>query len=247
MNKIAVILAAGKSSRFASQTTKLLQKIGDQPIINRVVDAAIRAYYSPILVLGHQREEIFNVVETAYRGYSKYVIQFVQRGTGDALAMALPLLDQSGFTLVLNGDSPLLTAQLLLEFTTFYQENHLELATISAVAPNPYGYGRIVPTAEKGFIIVEEKELTSSQRDIKLINGGIYLFANAFLHKHLPLLVEEKSSGSGEVNITDLFAIGANFRLSMGHHLAPINRVAGVNNLEQYVEAQNILTKEQLR
>jgi bifunctional N-acetylglucosamine-1-phosphate-uridyltransferase/glucosamine-1-phosphate-acetyltransferase GlmU-like protein len=243
MNKLAVILAAGRSSRFIDPKSKLLQTIGGSTIINRVVGAAIRANFSPVLILGHQREQILKVVEAEFSGLYECAIQEQPRGTGHAFYKAMPFIKE-GSVLVMNGDSPLITPELLLNFAAFFHKNNLALATVSARAENPFGYGRMIPTKTKSFLIVEERDLAPEQKQINLINGGVYLFSSTFLQQHFAAFVEEKSRYAGEINITDLFNLAATLNLPMGHYEAPFKIISGVNNLQQYAEVQKLLDQD---
>ena len=114
-------------------------------------------------------------------GQTDFVRQTEQLGTGHAVMMAEPVLENlTGQTLVIAGDTPLITGESLKNLIDFHI-NHKNVATIlTAEADNPFGYGRIVRNQHDEVLkIVEQKDASDFEQQIKEINTGTYVFDNA--------------------------------------------------------------------
>jgi len=247
MENLAVILAAGRSSRFASPKSKLLQELGNSTIVGRVVCATVQANYHPIIIIGHQGDLVKACIEKDFQGLCTFAQQTNPRGTGDAFATAAPFFKNSTtHILVINGDNPFVTSQLLTNFSTFVAQNNIDIALVSSIADDPYGYGRIILVEKNKFLIIEEKDLSSEQKSIDLINGGIYLFSKDFLEKHLQSFIKDHRDPTREINITDLFNLASTLDYKMGHYTVAFSLVRGVNDLNQYAQAKMILGMEKI-
>lgn len=243
--KIAVILAAGKSSRFNDSKSKLLQPFGDTTIIDCVVQSILEANYSPIIVVGHQKELVQKELENKHFGLCEFFNQTEQLGTGHAFFSAMPKLEEAtSSVLVINGDNPFVTSDLIINFTKYFNENNLDAALVSAIADNPFGYGRIIETGSNSFLIIEEKALAEEQKTVCLINGGIYLFSQNFLITEFANFISKNKFLPGEINITDLFNLAESKKLKMGHFMSDFSLVFGINDLGQYHEAKIIFEEK---
>ncbi len=180
-----IILAAGDATRLKSKRSKVMHPICGRPMVDYVLEAAFSLRPKRVaLVLGHDRETVL-----AHLKGKKGLIFAHQRerlGTGHAAHVGLKALGVgNGRVLILSGDVPLLTG------TTLKKLQHLggttPLALLTAVLPNPRGYGRIMRNLE-GEIegIVEEKNATPEQRQVNEINAGVYLVDAGFLKNALP-------------------------------------------------------------
>ncbi len=235
-----VILAAGKSSRFSSTTTKLIQKVGSVEMINRVVGAANELNLPCTVVVGHLKNLIKTCIERTFPSYVQYAEQTAQLGTGDAFFSAKKFLSEKTI-LVTNGDSPCISATLLSQFYNFFEKEKLDVACVSATTENPFGYGRLVPN-QTGFLIKEEKTLTNAEKQINLINGGVYAFSKEFLDQEFDLFMQAPTPG--EINITDLYN-QANFKsYRVGHFSVDFDLIRGVNDIVQLQEAIQIINSQ---
>jgi bifunctional UDP-N-acetylglucosamine pyrophosphorylase/glucosamine-1-phosphate N-acetyltransferase len=171
-----VILAAGKGTRMKSARPKVLHLVAGRPMIDYVLAAAASlAPAATIVVVGHERA----VVERALTGRPglAVVVQEPQLGTAHALLTAAPLLAGARGTLVLlSGDVPLLTASTLRALVDHHHRARAAATVVTAVVDDPTGYGRIIRSGDKIARIVEEKDATSAEREIREINSGIYAF-----------------------------------------------------------------------
>ncbi len=211
MKNNIIILAAGKSSRFNDPCSKLLQPLGELPVVCHVVQAAYCAGLSCRVVIGHQKDLVLQAIEQEFPGYSKFLVQENQTGTGDAFFAGLSEDKLEGNVLVVNGDTPFLTAELLREFIAFCDAKMLDAAVVAAIAPNPFGYGRLIFSGQHHFDIIEEKNLLAEQKAQKIINGGVYFFSEHFLTTEKQNILDNianlSKNSNQEFNITSLISM----------------------------------------
>ena len=172
----AVVLAAGEGKRMKSRTPKVLHKVCGVEMVQRVLNAC-PAQCSPIVVVGHGKEQVAPFVEKS----AAVVEQTEQKGTGHAVQMAMPYLkDYDGKTLILAGDMPLLTQQTLQ--TLIDKTPKGGAALLSSIAENPTGYGRVLRDDHGRVVrIVEHKDATDEERQVKEVNASVYCFDNQAL------------------------------------------------------------------
>ena len=203
-----VIMAAGKGTRMRSARPKVLHALGGKPLLGHVVATAESlAPQRCIVVTGHGAE----AVEAAFAGEQRaFVRQMPQLGTGHAVQQAVPALPGDGITLVLNGDVPLIREATLRALVDACGGARLALLTVDLA--NPFGYGRIVRTAEAGDAdgigavqaIVEEKDATPLQRQITEVYTGILAAPTTLLKGWLARLTN--NNAQGEFYLTDVVA-----------------------------------------
>jgi bifunctional UDP-N-acetylglucosamine pyrophosphorylase/glucosamine-1-phosphate N-acetyltransferase len=207
-NKIkAVVLAAGKSLRMKSETTKVLHKILGKEIINYLLDSLVAcgiAEKDIIVVVGENHAEIAGAVKRQV----VYAVQKEQLGTAHALLAAREhIAGHGGELLVVVGDNPYITPDALQKLIAGHRQNQAQCTFISAVFPgSPPPYGRVVRDqagAVKG--IVEEKDASPKQLQIREVNAAIYLFDNRVV---FPLLAGiDNRNAKKEYYLTDIIAI----------------------------------------
>lgn len=234
----AVILAAGEGKRMRSKKSKVLQEVLSKPMIDWVIDAAKSAGIEDICVVtGHQREQ----VESHLGSEIFTVVQSERLGTGHAVMQAKDWISQhaGGSCLVLCGDAPLFSAATIKAAGEVHESNGLSATVITAFAPDPKGYGRIIRD-EKGLLkeIVEDRDASESQKQIKEINGGAYWFDIDLLIPALSSLKNENSQG--EYYLTDVpkfFSLGGK---KVGAYVAPYEEIGGANDRVQLNELNEI-------
>ena len=200
-----VILAAGKGTRMKSELPKVLHRVAGRALIDRVVDAADSlAPHSTTVVVGHGADLVRS--HLAGRANTHFVVQEPQLGTGHALLQTAPLLSgRSGTVVLLSGDVPLLSRQALRGLVDTHLEANAAATVLTAVAPRPFGYGRIVRSQGRIVRIVEEQDASPVQRKITEINSGIYAFALESLFGALDKVASHNAQG--EYYLPDLVAI----------------------------------------
>ncbi len=249
-----VILAAGIGKRMQSSQPKVLHLLAGKPLLGHVLDAARALSPKKICVVyGHGGEMVQRAIND---NEIIWVQQEVQLGTGHALLQALPYLDDEGVTLVLLGDVPLIKVDTLDRLISKATENNFVLLTTELDAP--FGYGRIVKNQATGTIqaIVEEKDASESQLQIREVNTGIMVLPNSYLHEFLPKLQNKNSQG--EYYLTDVIemAVKAGVRVDAAHpahgwevlgvnsksHLAELERIYQRDNAKNFLEQGVMIT-----
>ena len=177
MDTHIVVLAAGKGTRMKSALPKVLHRVAGLPLIDYVLTgAATLQPRSTTIVIGHQAEAL----QRALRGRENvtFVVQEPQLGTAHALLQAESALrGATGLLILLSGDVPLLSSNTMQRLVDRHVSREAAATVVTAVVDDPTGYGRIVRVGEEIARIVEEKDATSAERQIREINSGIYAFA----------------------------------------------------------------------
>jgi bifunctional UDP-N-acetylglucosamine pyrophosphorylase / glucosamine-1-phosphate N-acetyltransferase len=218
-----IVLAAGGGTRMKSQVPKVLHHIGGQSLIARALHAADGlAPEHLVAVIGHGREQVGPHIESLGLPV-RTAVQDDQRGTGHAVQCALAALTGpdgvapqglTGTVLVTYGDVPLLTTQALHALLDSHTEAGNAVSVLTAVVPDPVGYGRVVREATAGdaagpggqvAAIVEERDATPAQRAIAEINSGIYAFDAGVLADALARIGTDNAQG--ELYLTDVIGI----------------------------------------
>ncbi|MEM9825690.1 MAG: NTP transferase domain-containing protein [Planctomycetota bacterium] len=203
----AVILAAGKGTRMKSELPKVLCPVVDRPMIEFVLDALTAAGIKRhIVVVGYEAEQVKSAL-TQRDPPCEFAMQSEQLGTGHAVQMCREqLADQSGPTIVLAGDSPLVQPDSLRELLAHFEQHQPSLLLGTLHKDDPTGLGRIVRNEAGEFTgIVEHKDATQAQLAITEVNMSTYLF-------HTPDLLEVldqlgNSNAQNEYYLTDCAAL----------------------------------------
>ena len=241
MTNYAVILAAGKGTRMKSDLPKVLHKVAGISMLEHVFRSvsAIEPEKT-VTVIGHKAE----LVEQVLAGQTEFVRQTEQLGTGHAVMMAEPVLEGlAGQTLVIAGDTPLITGESLKNLIDFHI-NHKNVATIlTAEADNPFGYGRIVRNQHGEVIkIVEQKDASDFEQQIKEINTGTYVFDNARLFEALKNI--NTNNAQGEYYITDVIGIFRENGEKVGAYtLKDFDESLGVNDRVALATAEGVMRR----
>ena len=142
MQRYAVVLAAGKGTRMKSKLYKVIHKVAGKSMIEHVVDSVKQAVTDEIVtIVGHGAES----VKETLGSQSSYSFQEEQLGTAHAVKMAADeLKGKEGTTLVVCGDTPLITPETLKALADYHEAQQAGVTVLSATADNPFGYGRIV-------------------------------------------------------------------------------------------------------
>ncbi|MHA3065237.1 bifunctional UDP-N-acetylglucosamine diphosphorylase/glucosamine-1-phosphate N-acetyltransferase GlmU [Lacticaseibacillus saniviri] len=202
--KYTIILAAGKGTRMKSKLYKVLHEVAGKPMVDHVLSQVELTHPDEVVtVVGHGAE----AVEETLGNRSEFVIQEEQLGTGHAVLQAEALLgDKDGMTLIANGDTPLLTAETFEKLFAYHKDKGAKATILTATAPDPTGYGRIIRndlgTVQK---IVEQKDTTHEEAAVNEINTGVYCFDNKSLFSALHEVTNDNAQG--EYYLTDVIEI----------------------------------------
>ncbi|MEO8343363.1 MAG: bifunctional UDP-N-acetylglucosamine diphosphorylase/glucosamine-1-phosphate N-acetyltransferase GlmU [Gallionella sp.] len=222
-----VILAAGKGTRMYSEKPKVLHALAGKPLLQHVLDCATELKPQQICVVyGHGGE----AVPKAMQQYAaQFVLQEPQLGTGHAVQQAMAHLADDSRTLVLYGDVP------LIQHNTLHQMQQADdgLVLLTVNLKNPSGYGRIVRDA-RGNVqhIVEEKDATIEQREIREVNTGIMLAPTSQLRDWLAKL--QNNNSQGEYYLTDIVSMAVQQGIPV-HTVQPAHdwEIHGINSKAQ--------------
>lgn len=197
-------MAAGKGTRLKSQLPKVLHEVGGKPLLEHVIRAAVRVVPAQdvFAIVGHEAERVREAMK--HTGVN-FVLQAEQRGTGHALMVAREVLSGYDHVIVLSGDAPLMTAETIEKLRDFHLQEQAAMTLLSAELENPTGYGRVLRKragSAEVQAIVEEKAASPSQKKIREINSGFYVFAVKDLYANIGQLSTDNAHA--EYYLTDM-------------------------------------------
>ena len=235
MKTEAVILAAGKGTRMRSSLPKVMHAIAGTPMLGHVISAARRIAADTIhVVVGHGADH----VKAAFDQVS-WIDQTEQKGTGHAVAQALPNLSDDSRVLILYGDVPLIASETLDKLVAQCSDEAMSLLTTTL--NDPSGYGRIIREQDKVVAIVEQKDASFEQLAIQEVNTGIMAVTAKHLKQWLPRLSSDNAQG--EYYLTDIIemAVGDGIAIEVCQPATPwevqgVNNRAQLNELERYYQ-----------
>jgi bifunctional UDP-N-acetylglucosamine pyrophosphorylase / glucosamine-1-phosphate N-acetyltransferase len=231
-----------------SNLAKVLHKLDGRPLVAHVVTTALTLQPRKIYVVtGHQAEQ----VQAAVAGESEllgFLNQIEQRGTGDAVLTAKDTLAKAHSTvLILSGDVPLVRAETLKKLLDTHKNENAACTILTVRLENPSGYGRVVRDANNSFSkIVEQRDATGDERQIREINSGIYCFDS---DKLFPALDQVRPTNSqSEYYLTDVPAIlkSAGEGVSLFQH-NDAREVSGINTRAELAEFENLVRRRTIR
>jgi bifunctional UDP-N-acetylglucosamine pyrophosphorylase / glucosamine-1-phosphate N-acetyltransferase len=241
----AVVLAAGEGTRMRSTRPKPLHRLCGRPMVLHVLDAlAGLAVTRVVVVVGHRADWVTKtLIEHAPPGMAiEFVEQPEQRGTGDAMSVALTGLptsdDDDADVVVLPGDTPLLRATTLADLVREHRSSDAAATLLTAVLADPSGYGRVVRGRDDAVArVVEHGDATDEERSVDEINTSIYCFRRSVLAPSLRRL--SPANAQGEYYLTDVFEV----LYEAGHRVTTLvvedtMEVAGVNDRAQLAVAE---------
>jgi bifunctional UDP-N-acetylglucosamine pyrophosphorylase / glucosamine-1-phosphate N-acetyltransferase len=239
----AVVLAAGKSSRFKTESPKLLAKICGQKMILYPLQLLKKLSIATTVVVGYKSEEVVKSIRKAEFPKVDFVVQEQQLGTGHAAACSKHLWDKD-LVLILNGDAPLISEELINDLIETHVKSKATASIASAFVDDSNSYGRVI--SKNGKIkIVEAKDCTTEEIKEPKINAGIYLFSKDFLKSNVEKL--EQNNAAQELYLTDLVSMASDQGLHVNVVSAPYDVVRGVNNLEELWAVEQIKRSELMR
>ena len=244
-----LILAAGLGTRMRSDLAKVLHRLDGRPLINHVCrTAAGLAPQKIYVVIGHQGEDVKEAVaRELHAKETVFVWQREQLGTGDAVNAAREYLeDQDSTLIVLSGDVPMIRAETLAGLIQQHRSHRGKGAActlLSVKLKDPTGYGRVIRDQEGRFErIIEQKDASESEREIREVNAGIYCFDNRLLFAALKQV--RNDNAQGEYYLTDVPGVLRNAGEDVSiylHHDA--HEIEGVNNKAQLADLETLLNR----
>jgi bifunctional UDP-N-acetylglucosamine pyrophosphorylase / glucosamine-1-phosphate N-acetyltransferase len=234
-----VVLAAGKGTRMKSDLPKVLHRIAGIPLIEHVLRLAASLNPASVsIIVGHQAHLVRELV--GERPGLRFAVQEPQLGTGHALLQAEPLVGGRGTAVLLSGDVPLLRADTVAALVRWHEQQRAAATVLTAEVDAPDGYGRIVRDGGRIAAIVEHKDATPAQREIREINSGIYAFDLSGLFDSLREV--GSANAQGEYYLPDLVKIyTARGQVVETSTVADAREILGVNSRKELAELADIL------
>lgn len=234
-----LILAAGKGTRMKSDLAKVLNEMAGKPLVHHVIKAAKNSGSEKIvLIVGHQANKVKE--STAEFGVF-YALQEEQLGTGHAVMQAKSFVEEEeNDVLVLLGDVPLITVETLQNLYEVHKSTDASATILTAVLDDSTGYGRIIRNAENSVEkIVEQKDASEEELEVKEINSGIFFFKAKDLSEALGMLTSENAQN--EYYLTDTVEIfrKAN-KVVSAYIVKDVNETHGINTVEQLKNVEKI-------
>ena len=235
MKLTVAILAAGKGTRMnVPDLPKVLVPMNDKPLLEYVLETIENLNSSKtVVILGHEKEKVKQFISQNNFSNIETVLQEPQLGTGHAVDQTRnELKDSNSDVMILCGDVPLLTLDTLNSFIEYHNVNESSLTVLSAIAPNPMGYGRIIRDQARNFVrIVEQKDANEEEKAVNEINSGTYLVKSDLLFSALERV--NNSNSQGEYYLTDIVEIIKNdgFKV-MAYPTSNIDEIQGINSIE---------------
>ena len=237
----SVILAAGMGTRMKSKMPKVLHKVCGKPLSKWVIDASKAAGADKVCaVVGHKAETVKEVLGAV----CEFALQAEQKGTGHAVMQAIDVIKNSkGEVVILNGDTPLITAETINKAIEYHKNNGNQATVITAILDDATGYGRIVRDNDGSVLkIVEQKDASEEEKKINEVNSGMYVFDAQSLVYALDKITP--NNAQGEYYLTDTLEIllSAGKKIG-GYAISDNDEIRGINDRVQLNEAEKIMQK----
>ncbi|MBX4181096.1 bifunctional UDP-N-acetylglucosamine diphosphorylase/glucosamine-1-phosphate N-acetyltransferase GlmU [Sodalis sp. CWE] len=237
-----IILAAGRGSRMFSSLPKALHPIAGKPMVQYVIDVAIQLDAASIyFVYNHQDNQLLREQLVQYNKILNWILQPEQLGTGHAVQQVMPFLSDREDVLILYSDIPLISSNTLKSLLMVRPYGGIALLT--RVTENPMGYGRILRFNNEVVGIIEQKDVSEQQRQIKEVNTGIIAVGSEDIKRWLRKLTNKNAQN--ELYLTDIVAIAWNEGRKI-NTVQPIRKeeVEGVNTRVQLAQLERLLQKQ---
>ena len=237
----SVILAAGMGTRMKSKMPKVLHKVCGKRLSKWVIDASEAAGADKVCaVVGHKAETVKEVLGDV----CEFALQAEQKGTGHAVMQAIDVIKNSkGEVVILNGDTPLITAETINKAIEYHKNNGNQATVITAILDDATGYGRIVRDNDGSVLkIVEQKDASKEEKKINEVNSGMYVFDAQSLVYALDKITP--NNAQGEYYLTDTLEIllSAGKKIG-GYAISDNDEIRGINDRVQLNEAEKIMQK----
>ena len=240
----AVILAAGKGTRLRTEgcdLPKVMRSALGKPLLSYVLDSlSFIPKEDIVIVVGYQKEKVME-----YFSDYTFAVQDQQLGTGHAVMSACDLLkDFDGQVLVCCGDMPLVSRKSYETLAKTHLDEGCACTMLTGITDMKLAYGRILRDENGDFVrVVEDKDCTPEQREIKELNSGIYMFDCKELLDALTKL--KNNNAQGEYYLTDVPEIMRSKGLRLSVYPREMgNELIGVNTVEQLREVESIIESE---
>lgn len=200
---VVVIMAGGEGKRMNSTLPKVLHYYQGIPMLVRIIQTVKLLNPYKIIVITGKHTQIIKETVSLYAIHDiAYVNQPEPLGTGHAIKCTLPYIKNTDKVMILNGDTPIITENILRNVMSYREP----ITIIAGTMENPTGYGRMICNESQNLLyIVEEKDCNEDERKVKIINSGIYYVDGELLHNYIPKITNENVQK--EYYLTDIVKI----------------------------------------
>ncbi|MDC0596857.1 bifunctional UDP-N-acetylglucosamine diphosphorylase/glucosamine-1-phosphate N-acetyltransferase GlmU [Candidatus Pseudothioglobus singularis] len=229
----AIILAAGQGTRMNSKIAKVMHRVGNKSLLQHVIDSSKSIVDSVNVIIGHNSDSVKN--ETTGQEIN-WIHQKKQLGTGHAVQQAIPHINDNSICLILYGDVPLIKTETLQILTDKAESSGFSL--LSVMMENPFGYGRIIRDSNNSILsIVEQKDASKDELQVREINTGIMAIRGSILKKYLKEL--EPNNNQGELYLTDIVEKAVKDNVNIASFICEsVAEVMGINDKNQLSQAE---------
>lgn len=241
-NLQAIILAAGKSSRFGTGSSKLLAPLCGQAMIAYPARLFHELGIEIAVVTGHQKEDVESLLKTHIPENMQFIHQEEQRGTGHAVLCTKPVWNKDHI-LIMNGDMPLVSKEIIEKLYAIHTESLAAISFVIAHNTDPAitNYGRVIQNGNS-IKIVEASEFKNNVPYEYPVNAGIYLVTKEFLLNYCNAIAQNETSN--EFYLTDLIGIACAAHKTICTLDVPFDRIRGINTLQELAAAEQIKRTE---
>ncbi|TGD23501.1 bifunctional UDP-N-acetylglucosamine diphosphorylase/glucosamine-1-phosphate N-acetyltransferase GlmU [Companilactobacillus suantsaicola] len=240
-NRYVIILAAGKGTRMKSRLYKVLHPVAGRAMVDHVLTQVEKIEPDLIeTIIGNGADKVRDLLGDR----TKYALQEEQLGTANAVMQAeKDLGNKEGITLIVNGDTPLFTAETFESLLDYHEKQEAAVTILTAHADNPFGYGRIVRdnggNVEK---IVEQKDASRSEQEIQEINTGVLCFDNKVLFENLHKV--NNDNAQGEYYLPDVISLlKEQGKKVAAYEMADLSESLGVNDRVALSQAEKLMQR----
>ena len=228
------VLSAGMGTRMKSETPKVLHSLVGVPMVHYIVRETKKISNDINIIIGHKADEVKKSLSDEFSELNFITQDIVNfSGTGGALRNFIP---KYNWTLIINGDTPLVISDELQNFITSCNKN-INLGVMAL--KNPKNYGRVIINNNEVEKIVEEKDASESEKNINLVNSGLYLIKSELLTNYIKLLKNENNQL--EYYLTDIIELAKKDGESIAVIEVSEKSFKGINNRIELADAENII------
>jgi len=242
-NLVVTIMAGGVGKRMKSDLPKVLHKFKGTPMIVRILQECMLLNVSKIIIITGKFDELIRKTIKEYLNEEDYVkinfvIQKIPLGTGDAVKSTLDKYEDNENVIILNGDMPLINKDIIRKFYNYSENNCILVAELE----DSKGYGRIVYEDNIFTKIKEEKDCNKEEKEIKIINSGLYKIKAIDLKKYIPKIKNDNKQE--EYYLTDIIELLVKDNKNIETYKINKNEnklIMGINSKEELLNLENIL------
>ena len=237
-----IVLAAGKGTRMNSDIPKVLHLIHGKTMISCVLEcaASITDEKNIVVVVGHQSEKVKEEVKKKFKVL--FALQKNLSGTGDAVKSGLPFLMHTiENIIILCGDVPLIKPETLIKLADYHEMNMNDLTVLAVELSDPSGYGRLILDSDGSLLCIrEESDATHEEKQINIINSGVYCVRRKFLSQSLDLI--SRNNAQKEYYLTDIVFVAKEKGAKAGYIVADDPaEFKGVNTLQELKNLEKLI------